>query len=149
MKKSGDLFLVFVLIFLSTSVLLAQDANEKARTLTPGAEKSLVYVIRPSSAAFAVRLPVNVDDKPIATLGAHDFGFITLDPGKHSFKVVNGTSKATLFDVTTEAGKIYYLEVEMKMGAITARGVLKAITEEEGKKFLKKCEVAGNNQEKL
>ena len=141
--------MVFMLIFLSTSALLAQDANEKARTLTPGAEKSLVYVIRPSSAAFAVRLPVNVDDKPIATLGAHDFGFITLDPGKHSFKVVNGTSKATLFDVTTEAGKIYYLEVEMKMGAITARGVLKSITEEEGKKFLKKCEVAGNNQEKL
>jgi hypothetical protein len=149
MKKSGNLILVFMLIFLSTSVLLAQDANEKARTLTPGAEKSLVYVIRPSSAAFAVRLPVNVDDKPIATLGAHDFGFITLDPGKHSFKVVNGTSKATLFDLTTEAGKIYYLEVEMKMGAITARGVLKSITEEEGKKFLKKCEVAGNNQEKL
>ena len=138
-----------MLIFISTSLLLAQDANEKARTLTPGADKSLIYVIRPSSVAFAVRLPVDVDEKPIATLGAHDFGFINLDPGKHSFKVVNGTSKATLFEVTTEPGKIYYLEMEMKMGAISARGVLKSITEEEGKKFLKKCEVAGNNQEKL
>ena len=149
MKTAKSFTLVLMLIFATTSVLWSQDANEKARTQTPKADKSLIFVVRPSAAAFAVRLPVDVDDKPIATLGAHDFGFITLDPGKHTFKVVNGTSKANLFELSTEPGKAYYLEVEMKMGAITARGVLKAITEEEGKKFLKKCGVAGNNQEKL
>ncbi len=149
MEKTKNFILVLILIFVSSSVLRAQDANEKARTQNPKDGKSLVFIFRPSGAAFAVRLPVNVDDKPIATLGAHDFGFVNLDPGKHSFKIVNGTSKAFLFDLTTEPGKTYYLEIEMKMSAITARGVLKSVTEDEGKKLIKKCGVAGNQQEKL
>jgi hypothetical protein len=148
MKKPLIFTFLFILIFTATSILQAQDANEKARSQTPKADKSLIFVLRPSGAAFAIRLPVDVDEKAIATLGARDFGFINIEPGKHSFKVVNGTSKASLFDLTTEPGKVYFLQMDMKMGAISARGVLKSITEAEGAKLIKKCELAGNNQEK-
>ena len=149
MKKTKILTLVLIMIFVSSSILLAQDASDKAKTLTPKSDKSLVYVLRPSGIAFAVRFPVVVDGKAIATLGVRDFGFINLDPGKHTFKVVNGTSKATLLDLNTELGKVYYLIVEPKMSAVTARGVLKPVKDGQGIKYLKKCGLADNNQEKL
>jgi hypothetical protein len=149
MKKIRNLTLVLIVIFVSSSFLRAQDASEKARSLAPKPDKSLVYVLRPSAYAFALRLPVDVDGKAIATLGAHDFGFIFLDPGKHSFKIVNGTSKATLFDLETEAGKVYFLEMQIKMGAISGRGVLVPMKEVDAKKWIGKCGLAKNNQEQL
>jgi hypothetical protein len=147
MRKIRNFTLALMVILVSSSVLWAQDSSEKAKTLLPKADKSLVYVIRPSSYSFVLKFPVDVDEKPIATLGAKDFGFINLDPGKHSLKVVNGTSKASLLDLETEPGKVYYLVMEIKMGAVTNRGVLKLVKEDEGKKALSKCSLAKNNQE--
>jgi hypothetical protein len=149
MRKIRNFTFVLIIILVSSSVLWAQNASEKAKTLIPKTDKSLVYIIRPSSIAFAVRLPVDVDKKPIATLGAKNFGFINLDPGKHLFKVVNGTSKASLFDLDTEAGKVYYFVIEMKMGTVNGRGVLKLVEEDAGIKSLKNCDLAKNNQEQL
>ena len=145
-----------VLVLISTMILImlsagvnAQDNTAKAKGLTPPDGKALIYVFRPSSKAFAIKFPINVDDRAIATLGSKDFGFIYLSPGKHQLKGLSGPNKASVVDIEVEAGKTYYYLVEPKMGALTARAKISVFDAAKGPKAMKKCSLADNNQEKL
>jgi len=49
------------------------------------------------------------------------------------------------FELTVEAGKIYFIKQQVKMGFLFAQTGLKLMTEEEGRKLLSKCKLSTDN----
>jgi len=48
-------------------------------------------------------------------------------------------------EITVEAGKVYYIKQEVKMGFAIAETGLKPVEEKEGQKYLQKCKLAKDN----
>ncbi|MGO9012250.1 MAG: hypothetical protein ACLQPN_19305 [Bryobacteraceae bacterium] len=57
--------------------------------------------------------------------------FFTLDPGEHYF--CSQSENHSLLTLRVEAGKTYYLQQHIRLGAMKARNKLEVMTEEEGK----------------
>jgi hypothetical protein len=117
---------------------LAATAQEDAKTLTPPEGKSLIYVVRPSKLGFAVGFSTSCDDKPVGKTKGHRFIYAILEPGSHKLTTTGGEKDATL-ELTTEAGKTYFVELVPKMGVMLARVKMQVLEEKEGREKLEKC----------
>ncbi len=102
----------------------------------PTDDAAIVYFVRPSALGYAVRLWAFVDDTPVGlNLGAQ-YTFTTVDPGKHLFWAYAENTSALEMEV--EVGKTYYLKQIPNMGLMYARVKLVIVSEDAGKKAIKK-----------
>lgn len=124
----------------------SEEADKAAKEIAVPEDKALVYVYRPSSAGFAVRMEVTCDGQSLGSTKGKRFIYALLDPGKHTIKS-KAENTATL-DVDLEAGKTYYIHQRVKMGALMARTELELVTNEsEARKKLNSCKLSGDTEE--
>ena len=139
MKKLFSFTLLLILFFSITNAQEVSHAKDSAaRQIKPIENKAIVFIIRPSIIGYKLNPYIDVFcDK--AEVGSTDFStylYTVVDPGKHGF-ISKAENKATL-ELDTEAGKIYYVEQQVKMGFTDkSRTKLVLISEEQGKEFIK------------
>ncbi|RZI82971.1 MAG: DUF2846 domain-containing protein [Rubrivivax sp.] len=110
------------------------DAESKQFKTKPTV--SQVYVYRNETMGAALSMPVTVDGKLAGNTGPHSFFKFDLPAGKHTFTSQGTESK---LDVVTEAGKLYFVWQEVKMGAFSGGSKLQLVSEDEGKKGVAEC----------
>ena len=110
------------------------DAESKQFKSIPNV--SQVYVYRNETFGAALSMPVTVDGKLAGETGPHSFFKFDLPAGPHLITSQGNESKIT---VNTEAGKLYFVWQEVKMGAFSGGSKLQLVTEEVGKKGVAEC----------
>ncbi len=94
--------------------------------LSPTKEKAVVRFMRPSGFGFAINFNIWDGDKVIGnSVAKGQFDYLA-DPGKHLFVAV--AENKTFLDAELEAGKVYYILTQVKMGIWKARVGLVPVT---------------------
>ncbi len=114
----------------------SQQADSDAKTFRTKPNVSQVYVYRNETLGAALSMPVTVNGKLAGTTGPHSYFKFDLPPGKQVFTSQGDTSR---LEVTTEAGKIYYIWQEVKMGVMSGNSKLQLVTDEVGRKGVLEC----------
>lgn len=114
-----------------------------AKLLVPIEDKAIVYIIRPTTFGAIIRMNVECDSVHIGSTTAKRYIYTALSPGKHTL-FSRSENKSTL-EVELEAGKIYYINQQVKMGFFIAETGLMLLNEEDGKKYLNKCKLSKDN----
>ncbi len=123
--------------------LAAKEKDRMAKTLQPPVGKALVYVLRPSAMGMLIRMRVKCDGTNIGSTKGGNFLFAMVEPGQHT--LLTASENDEMMDITVEAGKIYYVKQQAKMGVVYAETGLKLVDEKEGQKYLQKCRLAKDN----
>ena len=88
--------------------------------------KALVVFLRPEKKGRSVHASIFNGDEFLGFVQSNTCVLYEADPGEHSFMVIGET--ANFMDADLEAGKIYFAQVKVKMGAWKARFVYRPIT---------------------
>ena len=115
---------------------LVEFSKDHARG-EPGADKALVYVLRPSGMGAAVKSWFFCDDEVLGVNRGSSYFFAQVDPGTHVFWSKSENVDAVELEVG--AGKTYYIQQQVRMGALKARTKLEILDEDEGEQRLAKC----------
>jgi hypothetical protein len=87
--------------------------------LSPTKEKALVRIMRPSGMGYAINFNIWDGEKVIGnSVAKGQFDYLA-DPGRHLFVAV--AENKTFLDAELEAGKVYYILTQVKMGWWKAR----------------------------
>jgi hypothetical protein len=112
------------------------SVDAESKQFKANAAVSQVYVYRNETMGAALSMPVTVDGKMAGNTGPHSFFKFDLPAGKHTITSQGTESK---LDVVTEAGKLYFVWQEVKMGAFSGGSKLQLVSAEEGKKGVAEC----------
>ena len=94
--------------------------------LSPTKEKALVRIMRPSGMGSAINFNIWDGEKVIGnSVAKGQFDYLA-DPGKHIFVAI--AENKTFLDAELEAGKVYYILTQVKMGMWKARVGLVPVT---------------------
>jgi ribosomal protein L7Ae-like RNA K-turn-binding protein len=116
----------------TSSAVAAQDP-----LFAPKEGVAVVYVFRNSSLGMAVGMNVALDGEKIGRTGAKRYIRTEVQPGSHTISCKSETVSEVTFDA--EAGKVYYVWQQIKMGAFIARNNLQLVDEATGQKGVKQC----------
>ncbi len=118
-----------------------RDNDLKSFASKPGVASIFVY--RNETMGAAIRMDVSVDGKPLGQTAAKTYLYTEVEPGDH---VITSMSENTdRLDINAEAGQVYYVWQEVKMGLLYARTKLHLASEEEGKKGVNESKLAQSN----
>lgn len=122
----------------------AVKENNTNKNPAPAGDKATVYFIRNSGLGSLIRMTIECDGQKIGSTKPKQYVYTTLDPGEYTFASKGGENKATL-GVRLEAGEVYYIKQQVKMGIVAARTGLELMNEEDGIKALKECKLSSDN----
>lgn len=111
-----------------------QDAAAKQFAPVPG--KALLYIYRNETFGAAVKMNVALDNRPVGQTASKTYFRLVLDPGHHTVDSQDGI--ATL-GLDTQAGSVYYVWQEVKMGVWSARSALHLMDAGQGQTDVKEC----------
>ncbi len=149
MKTTPYSFLGVALLLLSivsgcASVPMASsDEDAKAKSFTVPANKSSIYVYRNESFGGAIPMTVSLDGKLAGQSGPKTYFMWEVEPGSH--EVASIAENTSTLKLNTEAGKVYYVWQEVKMGLWMPRSLLQEVDPETGKKGVAECKRAQSN----
>jgi hypothetical protein len=127
------------------SVPRADKATEnEALQFNPVPGKSVIYVYRNELFGGAVGMDIFIDNQNIGGTAGRNFLWIKTNPGDHI--IASKAENRDVLKLKTEAGKIYYIWQEAKMGVITARTKLTLVDENEGQSGVRDCELVVHDQ---
>ena len=134
------LFLGFSLLAGCASVPLSDPAADTAaKQFAPVPDKSVLYIYRNETFGAAVSMDVAVDSKAIGQTASKTFFRLVLDPGHHT---VISQGNGDKLELDTQAGQVYYVWQEVKMGAFSAGSKLHLMGAGEGQAGVKECKLA-------
>jgi Protein of unknown function (DUF2846) len=113
-------------------------ADASAKQFTPVADKAVVYIYRNETFGAAVKMDVKVDGKPIGQTASETYFRVVLAPGHHTVDSQDGTST---LDVDAQAGAVYYVWEEVKMGVWSANSKLHLQEAAKGQADVKDCKL--------
>ena len=116
----------------------AQDQAAKSFTVSPG--KSKIYVFRNEGFGAAVTMDVFIDGRPLGQTVAKTYLVTEVDPGPH--RIMGKSENEDALDLTTAAGRIYYIWQEVKMGFMYARNKLQQVEDAAGRAGVLECKLA-------
>ena len=117
----------------------APSLDVEAKSFTPSPGKARLYVVRPSSImGAAVALHVVVDGRELGSTSRGTYLMTEVAPGEHTVgsKTMENSDQEKL---TAEAGRSYFFVIKPKMGFISARVGMSAVSDEEGRKEVGKA----------
>lgn len=132
-------FATITLLSLSLSSLLtgcasvkvaSQTEDAKAKTFATNPNQANLYVYRNEFMGASIRMPVELDGKEIGKTGPKSYLSFGVSPGKHT--LVSKAENDFTLELSTEAGKNYYVWQEVKMGLLYARSKLQLVDEAQG-----------------
>jgi len=112
------------------------EADTAAKTFQPKAGVAQVYVYRNETLGAALSMPVTVDGKLAGNTGPNSYFKFDLQPGKHR---VTSQGDGSVLDLDTEAGKLYFVWQEVKMGMMSGGSKLQLVDAEKGRKGVSEC----------
>lgn len=116
------------------------NLDSDAKTFATVPDKSVIYIYRTSSAGGLIKMPVSVDGKEIGSTAYKVYFRVVVAPGNHTILAV-ASYNATLA-LNTEAGKLYFVDQEPRMGILYAGAGLKQVSEEDGRSDVMDCKLA-------
>lgn len=123
-------FLTLV-IFVSCMVFSAAGQNIEPAP----ADKAVIYFVRPSSLGFAINFSYFDSTKLIGKFNGPAYIRYTCNPGKHLFWA--RSENRDFVEAEVEAGRIYFIEAIVKMGAVKAAVNLDPVDPENEKRMKK------------
>lgn len=114
-----------------------QDNAAKKFVVKPG--KSNIYVYRNESFGGAVKMSVALDGKLVGDTASKTFLLLEVTPGKHT--LVSKSETDSTLNLTTAAGKNYFVWQEVKMGLMSARSSLQVVDEATGRAGVAECKL--------
>ncbi|HET8880698.1 MAG TPA: DUF2846 domain-containing protein [Solimonas sp.] len=108
----------------------SQDADAKRFVARP--DVAGLYIYRTETIDAALKIDLALDGKPIGPSAAHTYYFLDVEPGRHTVTSTSGNSDS--LDIDMEAGQLYYVWQEVKMGFLAARTELHRVDADEGRK---------------
>lgn len=112
------------------------SAEAESKQFVAKPDVSQVYVYRNETLGAAISMPVTIDGKFAGNTGPHSFFRFELPAGEHVITSQGNESRLTL---TTEAGQLYYVWQEVKMGAFSAGSKLQNVSTSTGQKSVAEC----------
>jgi hypothetical protein len=109
---------LFLLLFLASSVF----CQEKARVY--------VYSYAAATTFGTVKKPVFLNGKEIADIRPERYFIVLLEPGRHAFHLKN--KKLGGIEKEFESGKIYYLRVDWRSGAVVSPQGFVSVSDDNG-----------------
>lgn len=106
----------------------AADKAAKSFAAPPG--MSRIYVYRNESIGAAITMDVFIDGRKLGQTVAKTYLVADVAPGPH--KLMGKSENEHLIDVTTVAGRVYYVWQEVKMGLMYARNQLQVVDDRVG-----------------
>ncbi|MCW8875463.1 MAG: DUF2846 domain-containing protein [Kangiellaceae bacterium] len=110
--------------------------DAEAKQFQPKADVAQVYVYRNETLGAALSMPVTVDGKLAGNTGPNSFFKFDLTPGKHTFTSQGDESEIT---IDTEAGKLYFVWQEVKMGMWSGGSKLQLVDDKKGMEGVREC----------
>ena len=111
------------------------DTDKKSHpTGEQAADKSLIYVLRPTMMGNKIQTKLAVDGEWKGVNRGNNYFFFTLPPGMHYF--CSQAENRSVLVLTVEAGKTYYLQQGIRMGVMKARNELSVMDDAQGQKKL-------------
>lgn len=107
----------------------AADKAAKAFTAPPG--KSRIYVYRNEGFGAAVTMDVFIDGRKLGQTVSKTYLVADVEPGPH--KIMGKSENEHLIDLTTLAGRVYFVWQEVKMGLMYARNQLQVVDDRTGR----------------
>jgi hypothetical protein len=102
----------------------------------------VIYIARESQYfGQAILFQVAVDGKLLGGIARGTYYMAQVPPGEHSVTALSNESQDSL-KLKTEASKVYYVKVNARMGAVSARVSLQQLSNEEGMEIVKSGELA-------
>jgi hypothetical protein len=121
------------MLFLSgcASVPMGDETQDAAlKNFTAPQEVAGLYIYRNESIGAGVKMEVEVDGQPLGKTAALTYLYTELPSGKHT--IVSRAENDDSLDVEVQAGKLYYIWQEVKMGFLYARNKLQLVDEPTG-----------------
>jgi len=106
-------------------------ADAEAKLFKANPSVSQVYVYRNETFGAALSMPVSVNGKLAGSTGPRSYFKFDLPAGKH---VITSQGEGSRHEMNTEAGKIYYVWQEVKMGMLSGGSKLQLVAEDVGRK---------------
>jgi hypothetical protein len=120
--------------------------NSKPAAAESSDAKATIYFYRIKQFAGSALEPgVYVDDKEVANMDNGRFFGVTLEPGKHTFRMGD---KQTGFEIDMKAGQVYYARVTIETGFWKGHGRLTLLQPEQGAFEIKKVKPLGASKVK-
>lgn len=124
-----------------TETTPASDPSAVSITPDSTSSKATIYFYRIKQfTGSALEPTVYVDDKEVARMDNGRFFGVTIEPGKHTFRMGD---KQTGFEIEMKAGQVYYARVSIEAGFWKGRGRLTLIQPEQGAYEIKKVSPLG------
>lgn len=102
--------------------------KKDTRKAEPKDGHAIVYVMRPTIAAYAIKTWAFVDKDLIMVSKPNAYAYIHVPEGKHMFWTKSENTSALEMDVV--AGETYYLKIVIKAGLNKARAKIVEVTEQ-------------------
>ena len=131
--------IIFTLFIASCSpVQLAKPEQDSiAKSFSVESGKSNIYIYRNETENFNSEMAVDIDGKYVGGTTQRTFIVSSVQPGKH---IINAHGEnVSEIEITTEAGKNYFVWLEVTVGAFIPRATLHAVDQETGKVGVKEC----------
>jgi hypothetical protein len=124
----------------STSKAPESKSNEAKVFNTPD-DKGTVYLYRTGRAVGAAgQLSVKVNSDAAGGTGPGTFFKWVLKPGTYTFSSSTGESSAVV-QLDVEAGQVYYLRQDARMGVGSGRVTIKEVDSKKGQNEVKNCKL--------
>ena len=119
---------------------------DKVELVEPEEGKALVYVVRPTKAAFSIYFWSFADDQFLGLTRGKGYAYKQMDPG--TYTVWTKAENVAAIDVELEAGNTYYFRQKVLPGFGKARARTELLDEKDGKKALERVKKLSRPTEK-
>mgnify|MGYP001032684962 CR=1 FL=1 len=141
LAKTTALLLLAISLVGCASVPMGSSTQDAAlKKFMPASNQAGIYVYRNENFGAAVKMDVKVDDALLGQTVAKTFLYKEVLPGNH--RIASISENTDTVEINAEAGKLYYIWQEVKMGVLYARTKLHLVSDEEGKKGVLETKLA-------
>jgi hypothetical protein len=136
---------VYALVFALLATLLGgcmhklapPESDALAKEMQPVAEKAVIYLFRNEPASAPWPIHVTLDQKDMGTTGANTYFRWEVEPGRHI--LVSRTENKPALILDAQAGRIYYVWQEIRMGFFRPQSELREVDRETAQIALRDC----------
>jgi hypothetical protein len=107
------------------------SADTAAKAFTAPAGRSRIYVYRNETLGAALTMDVFVNGRRLGQTGARTYLVADVPPGAH--KILGKAENESMVELSTVAGRTYFVWQEVKMGLMSGRNLLQVVDEKTGR----------------
>lgn len=140
MNVHSQLIVVFCIIAglagCASVPMATPQLDTAAKQFAPLPDKAVVYIYRHENLGAAIKMDVGVDGHAVGQTAAKTYIRLELVPGRH---VVDSQSGKATLELNTEAGAVYYVWQEVKMGFWSGGSALHLVDAAQGQSEVSEC----------